>query len=259
MKMPKRKSCAAYILLLCCVVLAALLFLTKPEENILRIGTTGDYQPLSWYDSATESYVGFDIDVAKAMSKALHVKIVFVRTTWKSLSQDLMDHKFDVAMSGISITTERAKQFIFSEPVLVDKKVVLIRCSDKSTLNSFNNINQKNVRLMENIGGTNEMCARQYFKKAYLILVNDNKSIFADLIAHRADAMITDEIEANYYSRKNPMVLCVIDLPPQYTYTSQKAYMLRKEETSLQEKINHFIETIKRDSTLTELQKKWLK
>jgi cyclohexadienyl dehydratase len=233
-----------------------MIFAKNNNERVIRIGTTGDYQPISWLDR--KDYSGFDIDIAKAMSKEMNAKIVFVKTTWKSLNDDLINDKFDVAMSGVSITKEREKQFVFSEPVLIDKKVAIIRCSDKNKLKSFNELNQKNVRIIENIGGTNEKCAKQFYKNARLILINNNKAVFSKIIKDQADAMITDRIEADYYSKKNPTLLCVVDIPNKYSYISKKAYMLRKDNTKLRDEINNFIEKIKKDNTLVQIEKKWL-
>jgi cyclohexadienyl dehydratase len=189
----------------------------NPAERIIKIGTTGDYKPLTWYDTNEKKYYGFDIDIAEAMSKELNVKIKFIKTTWNSINDDLANNKFDIVMSGISVTTERKKQFIFSSPVLTDKKVALVRCSDRNRLSSFSKINQKNTILIENIGGTNEMCAKQYFKNTHLILIKNNKLVFSKIINKQADAMITDKIEATYYSKQNPELLCIIDIPNEYS------------------------------------------
>lgn len=248
----------AYIVV-CMFVIFVVSFMVFTENNnqpVLRIGTTGDYQPISWFEN--NQYSGFDIDIAKAMSRELNVKIKFVKTSWKTLNDDLRNDKFDIAMSGVSITKEREKDFLFSEPVLIDKKVAIIRCSDRNRLRSFNEINQKNVRIIENIGGTNEMCAKQFYKNAHLILIRNNKVVFSKIIDSQADAMITDRIEAEYYSKKNPTLLCVVDIPNKYSYVSKKAYMLKKDNFELRNQINNFIEKIKKDSTLKQIEKKWL-
>jgi cyclohexadienyl dehydratase len=78
----------------------------------LRIGTTGDYPPLTYYNNRTEQYSGFDIDMARSLAKYLRMKLIFVKTTWSTHSQDLEDQRFDMAVGGISDTPERHKKFL---------------------------------------------------------------------------------------------------------------------------------------------------
>src|ERR1700738_2947449 len=87
----------------------------------IRIGITGDYPPLTAFDEKKGEYQGFDIDMANNLAKFLN-KIIFVKTTWPTLGQDLQANKFDIAMGGIAITPERAQKFSFSKPVLMDEK-----------------------------------------------------------------------------------------------------------------------------------------
>lgn len=226
------------------------------SDEILRVGTTGDYQPVTWLDKKTNQYVGFDIDMAHIIAKKLHMKLVFVKTTWKTLSEDLRNKKFDVAMGGVTITQEREKNFIFSQPVLFDKKVVVIRCVDEKKLNSWQEINQPSVHLIENQGGTNEIFARQYATKAMLTISNDNRIIFNAIMTYHADAMITDRLEADYQMHEHSD-LCIVDVPLKIAPLSEKAYMLRKEEGRLRTAINEVIHEIRSKKKLPKLENKW--
>lgn len=231
-------------------------FSSFAHERLLKVGVTGDYQPMTWYDKKTQRYVGFDIDMAKYIAQHLHAKLVFVKTTWKTLEQDLLNEKFDIAISGVSITPEREKKFVFSNVVLTDKKVVVLRCADEKKLNSWNSINQPTVRLIENQGGTNEAFAEKNAKKAHLILCKNNRLIFNQIINNKADAMITDSLEANYQIHQNT-ALCILNLPKTISPISNKAYMLRKKETILLNNINLILQEMKSNKSLNNIAKKW--
>jgi cyclohexadienyl dehydratase len=75
--------------------------------GVLRIGTTGDYAPFS--SERREGLSGADIELGIALAAALGVEPRFVRTSWPTLMQDFRADRFDVAMSGISITPERSR------------------------------------------------------------------------------------------------------------------------------------------------------
>ena len=51
----------------------------------LRVGTTGDWDPMTIKDPATNKYRGFDIDVMNELAKDMGVKIKFVPAEWKTI------------------------------------------------------------------------------------------------------------------------------------------------------------------------------
>ena len=66
------------------------------KSGTLRVGTTGDYKPFSYFDGKT--YSGYDIDVAKHVAEQLGVELQIVRTTWKDLLTDLDSDKYDICL-----------------------------------------------------------------------------------------------------------------------------------------------------------------
>lgn len=77
------------------------------HRGTLRVGMTDDYRPFTYFDKAAKKFTGFDVDMATALGKALGVRVDFVQTAWPQLMKDFAADKFDVAMSGISITLDR--------------------------------------------------------------------------------------------------------------------------------------------------------
>ena len=51
----------------------------------LKVGTTGDWDPMTMKDPATNKYKGFDIDVMNELAKDMGVKVSFVPTEWKTI------------------------------------------------------------------------------------------------------------------------------------------------------------------------------
>ena len=77
-------------------------------RGTLRVGTTGDYRPMSYKD-ADGKYEGFDTELAEKLADSLHVKVEYVPTTWKTLAADTQAGKFDIAICGITRTYDRAR------------------------------------------------------------------------------------------------------------------------------------------------------
>ena len=54
------------------------------ERGSIRIGTTGDYRPMSYYNVETGSYEGIDAELSQLIADSLNVKIEYVPTTWST-------------------------------------------------------------------------------------------------------------------------------------------------------------------------------
>lgn len=170
------------------------------ERGVLKVGTTLDYKPMSFIDPETGRYVGYDVELVKDLAAALDVDIEFVRTSWPTLIEDTLSCKFDLAICGITITDERKKQALMSDPYLENGKTILCRAEDVGKYVNVSSINRPGVRVMVNPGGLNEEFARQNLPDAILLIHDVNQDIPGMIALGTADVMITEVVEANYYA-----------------------------------------------------------
>ena len=75
--------------------------------GVLKVGTTGDWNPMTMKDPATNTYTGYDIDVMTELAKDLDVKVEFVPTDWKTLVNGVVSGKYHMTGSA-SISPARA-------------------------------------------------------------------------------------------------------------------------------------------------------
>ena len=186
------------------------------SSGLLRVGTTGDYAPFSHDDGAEksaasdtdqewqESLTGVDVDLARNLAAALKVELEFVHTSWPTLSEDLRAGRFDVAMSGVSRTLDRARIGHLSLPYYIGGKKPIARCEDRERFGSLAAIDQPGVRVIVNPGGTNERFVDEQLEQAEKVLHPDNRTIFSALLAGKADLMVTDSIEVTLQAHRNP-------------------------------------------------------
>ncbi|HEY5647320.1 MAG TPA: gamma subclass chorismate mutase AroQ [Pseudomonadales bacterium] len=173
------------------------------DTGVVRVGTTGDYAPFSLL-SGDADYQGADIDLAEDLAAALGVRAVFIQTSWPGLLDDLAAGRYDIAMSGVSRTVERARVGYLSAPYFVGGKLPIARCEDKRRFTSLATIDQPDVRVIVNPGGTNEAFVDEHLRQAQKIVHADNRTIFEALAAGEGDVMITDSIEVVLQTRKVP-------------------------------------------------------
>ncbi|WP_210419699.1 transporter substrate-binding domain-containing protein [Mycolicibacterium sp. ELW1] len=194
---------------------------------VLKVCTTGDYRPLTYRDPATGQYSGVDIDMAADLAAHLGRTPVFVPTTWSTLVADLTSPgRCDIAMGGITDTPERRRDVDVTRAYLAGGKTALVPAANAERLVTIEQINQPDVRVIENIGGTNERFARTHFPDAQLTIWPDNTTIFDQLATGGADVMVTDAIEAIYQSSLHPELVAQHPADP---FTSEvKAYLLPK-------------------------------
>lgn len=174
-------------------------------NKILRVGTTGDFIPFSYQlEQDNLVYDGIDIELAKDLANSLNVELQLVPTTWKTLMTDLQAQKFDIAMSGITITLTRQQQALFSIPTLSSGKAAITRDENVNQFQTIGAINKAGVKVIVNPGGTNQIFAKKNFPNATIIENTDNISIFKKIIDGTADVMVTDAIETLVQQQIHP-------------------------------------------------------
>jgi cyclohexadienyl dehydratase len=201
---------------------------TSPTLNriraagVLRVGTTGDYTPFS-LKRGDGSYEGADIEMAHDLAERLGVRVEFVPSVWVDLLDDFLAGRFDIAMGGVTVNDARAAKAFFSVPTFVDGKRPLCRREDRDRFTSVDAIDRPGVRVIANPGSANEAFARANFTRAEVAIHHDNASVFLEIVAGRADVMVTDGLEADHQAALHPE-LCAVPVEAPFTRL-EKAYM----------------------------------
>jgi cyclohexadienyl dehydratase len=151
----------------------------------VRVGTSGDYRPFT--DGSGADRGGFDIAVAEAFARDAGLSIQWISFRWPDLAGDLAADRFDVAMSGVTWTPDRATTGYLTRAVAVTGPCVLGSATPKS--------------VGVNRGGALEHFARRRFGEAAVHAVDDNASLPDLLTAGRVDAIVTDRFELRFFQR----------------------------------------------------------
>jgi len=226
------------------------------ESGVLRVGTTGDFRPMSFRDPKTSEYAGHDIEVARELAKDLGVKIEFVPTEWKTLINGIQTDKYDVAMSGISMNVDRAKVAAFTVPYMEFGTVPVVRKKDIGRFKSWNDLDKPNVTVATTLGTVFDQQAKEYFKAAKRKQVEAPALSYQEVLAGRAEACITSNVEAASLVQTYPELAIV---PVDRARSRRPASLLvAQDDLVWLNFLNEWI-TMKRSSEFFEgLQKKWL-
>lgn len=227
------------------------------ERGTLVIGTTGDYRPLSFCEPETGEYWGFGIEVAGEIAKSLGVGVQFVKTSWPTLTEDVLAEPqlFDLAIGGITITDARKKNMLMSDGYLANGKTILCRASESDRYTSLADIDKPEVRVMVNPGGLNEKFANENLTHATIIVHKKNEEIPILIAEGEADVMITEITEAPYYVKTDPRLAAPLLSKP-FTH-GEIGVLMQKGQEDLLQVVNNTIQKMKSDGTLLRLHEKY--
>lgn len=221
------------------------------ERGVLKVGTSGDYQPMSYRVPDTGEYVGFDAALAEDLADALGVELEFVETSWPTLMEDTLAGKFDLALCGITVNDARKEQALMSDGYIANGKTILCRAEDAQKYTSLEDINRPEVRVMVNPGGLNEQFARENLPDVTLIIHDVNQEIPSLVASGEADIMITEIMEAGYYVGQDQRLAAPLVQEP-FTH-GQIGALMPKGSEDLLDYVNAFLQKEKDSGRIDEL------
>ncbi len=224
------------------------------ERGVLVVATTGDYPPFSLL-KPDGAYEGIDIDLARLAGEELGVEVRFVPTRWNRLTQGLENGDYDLVVGGVTRTLPRAQTGGFTHSYLEIGKSPLVRLEDAFRFRSLKAIDQPEVKVAVNPGGTNESFAREKLKKAQIVVFQSNLAIPEAIATGQVDVMFTDNIEARLIARKDPRLAAVRPDAPLSRETL--GWIAPRHDQPFLNWLNLFFEQIEVDGRLEELKKKW--
>ena len=200
------------------VLLALLPFSLNAESKLnqilssgeLKVGTTGDWDPMTMKDPATNKYKGFDIDVMNELAKDMGVKVTFIPTEWKTIVSGITSGRYDISTS-VTKTAKRALVAGFTNSYYKYGTVPLVLKENLNKFPTWDSLNNENVTIATTLGTSQEAKAKEFFPKSKLKSVEAPARDFQEVLSGRADGHITSSTEANKLIITYPQLAIVPD------------------------------------------------
>jgi cyclohexadienyl dehydratase len=171
--------------------------------GVLKVGTTGDWNPMSVRDPATNSYVGYDIDVMTELATDLGVELEFVPTDWKTLVNGVVAGNYHMTGSA-SISPARMKAAGFSDSY-ISVEIFPFTTDDKvDRFLGWDSINSADVKVGTTLGTTFEKLVKEWFPDAEVTVVEAPARGYQEVLSGRSDVFITSNIEGATLVSKFP-------------------------------------------------------
>jgi len=219
------------------------------ETTKIRVATDATWPPFEYVNDQKE-IVGFDIDLFKAIAEKEGLEIEFVNVGFDPLLAGMAQGTYDAAISSITITSDRQKDMLFSDPYYAAGQIIVVR-KDNTSITGINN-------LSGNVGaqiGTTGAMEVEKVAAAKLKTYDDVGLAFQDLVNGQIDAVISDNWLALGYVAKNASTLKTAG----NMFTSESyGIAVAKSKTDLLTKINSGLAKVKTEGLIETLSKKWI-
>ncbi|WP_292289690.1 transporter substrate-binding domain-containing protein [Marivita sp.] len=183
------------------------------SNGVLKVGTTGDWNPMSVRDPATNSYKGYDVDVMTELATDLGVELEFVPTDWKTLVNGVVAGNYHMTGSA-SISPARMKAAGFSDSYIAVEILPFTTDDKLDRFSGWDSINSADVKVATTLGTSFEAMVREWFPDADITVVEAPARGFQEVLSDRSDVFVTSNIEGSTLLTKFPNLRQIeIDAP----------------------------------------------
>jgi len=222
------------------------------EKGTLVLGLDDSFPPMGFRNENNE-IVGFDIDVAKEVSKRLGVELILQPISWTAKEQELNSYNIDCIWNGMSINEEREKAMCLSLPYLENKMSFVVKTDE----NIYRLEDLKDKKIGVQSGSTAEeilMESEIYAEIKEVVSYTENITAFMDMEINQIDCVFLDNVVANYYITSNNKEYRILSEGLQ---EEEYAIGFRKQDKELCNRINKILLEMKKDGSLGVISANW--
>lgn len=224
------------------------------KKGELRCGIASGYIPFQMTDNKGR-IVGFEIDLAREMAKAMGVKFVPVNMEFDGIIPALLTDKIDIITAGMTVNQERNLQINFAEPFMVVGQTILLNKKLEGKIKSYKDLNKPEYTIVSKLGTTGEQAAKRFLPKAKYKSFDLETDAALEILNGKADAMIYDlPFNAIFMAEQGKGKLVFLDEP--FTY-EPLGWGIRKGDPDFLNFLRNFLHQIKNDGRYDRLYHKW--
>jgi polar amino acid transport system substrate-binding protein len=219
------------------------------------LGLDDSFPPMGFRDDA-DNIVGFDVDLAKAVTEKLGVELVLQPIEWDAKEQELSTKNIDCIWNGFSVTPDRLENLTMSEPYMLNNISLVV--ANGSTVTTMADMAGKKLAIQS--GSAAEETLNNDDNKAFresLGQVNpfsDYVTALMDLETGNSDAVLMDSVVANYMINDAGKDFAVLE---ETLLADEYAIGFRKDEEALCAAVENALKELKADGTVEEIATKW--
>jgi polar amino acid transport system substrate-binding protein len=215
------------------------------------VATDATWPPFESVNEQTKNIEGMDIDIFNAIAAKENLNVEFKNVAWDPLLAGMAQGMYDAAISSITITEDRKKDMLFSDPYFAAGQLVVVR-NNNTTITGKDTLKGTVAVQLGTTGDIEVKKIQAATSKPY----DDIGLAFQDLMNGQVDAVVCDNPVALLYVGKNADKLKTAGS----VFTDENyGIAVAKSKTDLLTKINAGLKAIKGEGVIDQAAKKWLK
>lgn len=223
------------------------------EKGQFIMGLDDSFPPMGFRDE-NGAIVGFDVDLAKEVCSRLGVELKLQPINWDAKEQELNSGNIDCIWNGFTITEERKKNVLFTEPYMNNRQVLIVNSG--APFKTLADLKGKKLGLQAGSSAADALNSAPDFKADLQEVVefDDNMTALMDLEKGGIDVVLMDEIVARFYIQNKQKQYQVLD---QELAHEEYGIGFRKKDQKLKDKIEQTLEEMAADGKLAEISTAW--
>lgn len=228
------------------------LFSSVASAGTLIVGTDAGFAPFEFKDTKTNEIVGFDIDLITAIAKAVGDDVKIQNMQFAGIIPALQTNMIDVAAAGLTITPERQKQVLFTDPYYDVGLVMVIMKKNADKYKTLDDMQGK--RICSQIGTTGAILGKQV-KGATVGEYDQMGDAMMELKMDGCDSVLVDKTVTEYYiAQQGDKDIMMV---PHLYNPKQNGFAVAKRNTELVAKLNKGLKTIRENGEYDKIYEKW--
>ena len=245
------------ILAIILIVVLGILNINKEEnindKEVFVVGLDDSFPPMGFRDENNE-IVGFDIDLAKAVSEELGMEVRFQPISWASKEQELNSGNIDCIWNGFAYNEERAATMTLSDPYIKGENYFILKNGVQIT--SQEELVGKKIGVQTGSIQAQDLEKSEFGKQVEIIQYGDNLTAFMDLETEGIDALFCSNIIGNYLlTSKNKDYKTVPS--ENITVSNGSVVAFKKGNVELKDEIQNALKKLDEEGKLVEISNKW--
>ncbi len=163
--------------------------LSSNAQEVLQVGTEPAFPPFEMQAPDGKGFIGFDIDLFKAIGEKAGLEIQFQSMPFDGLIPALQSRNIDAAISGMTITAERAQTVDFSRPYFQSGLAIAVRKDNQGEIKSFADLENKKIAVAIGTTGAQEV---EKIPGAEISTFDNSALALKELSNGRVDAVVND-------------------------------------------------------------------
>jgi cystine transport system substrate-binding protein len=222
------------------------------RSGVLRVALTETSPPWNFLDREGR-LKGYDVSVAREVAKRINAtRVRFIGADFATFIGGVRAGKYDLVVSGQTVTAERRKEVDFSRPYALNSVAVFVRTGN-TTIHGPADLPGKRIGVSE--GTVQADFARTRIRRAKVKTYENAVLALNDLSWGRSDAVLVSRFQGNYLAEHRGLAIApvgrILDRYP-------LSMSFRKRSPAFEAAVNAAIGTMVEDGTLSALSRRWL-